>query len=143
MIFFWLAAVTTIVGWSWWALAEKKALECGTPWQTLFVSLLLKTLIAWPLAALFLYRTGGVTAFSVSPNVWMFVFAAVLVNGIAIILLRFLLQKQGVGLTIALTETAPIVTTILAFLFLGEMLSLMQVFGIVLTTVGVVLISKG
>jgi drug/metabolite transporter (DMT)-like permease len=45
---------------------------------------------------------------------------AVFTNGVAIIVIRFVLQKWGAGIVIALTAVYPIVTMILAFVFLKE-----------------------
>jgi transporter family protein len=141
MLIFLIAVV--IIFWGLWGFAEKKALEHGTPWQTLFVSLAWKTIFSLPIITLTLYLNKGISGFSISKLVWFWMFVAVATNGVAIVLIRFALKKGGAGIIIALTSVYPIVTAILAFIFLNERLSFMQYAGIGITTLGVVFLDKG
>jgi len=130
-----------IVGWGVWGFAEKKALQHGNPWQTLFASLVLKTVFSLPVITLIFYFLAGIQGFSIKQSVWLWMLLAVFMNGIAIILLRFALQRGGAGVIIALTAAYPIVTAILAFIFLREHLALTQLFGIGITTAGVMFLN--
>jgi len=132
-----------IVFWGLWGFAEKKALEHGTPWQTLFVSLVWKTIFSLPVITLMLYFLEGLPGFNIKIPVWTWMLVAVFVNGVAIVLIRFALKKGGAGMVIALTSVYPIVTAILAFVFLGERLSVAQYAGIGITTLGVVFLDRG
>lgn len=130
-----------IVGWGIWGFAEKKALQHGTPWQTLFASVVLKTIFSLPIITLIFYFLAGRSGFFIKYPVWLWMFIAVFTNGVAIILIRFALRRGGAGIIIALTATYPIVTTILAFIFLKEYLTLIQLIGIGITTLGVVFLN--
>ncbi len=135
--------ISVVILWGLWGFAEKKALQHGTPWQTLFISLFWKTVFSFPVIALILYLDKGVPGFSISKLVWLWMLVAVFVNGVAIILIRFALKKGGAGIVIALTSVYPIVTAILAFVFLKEYLTLTQYLGIGITTLGVIFLDKG
>jgi transporter family protein len=141
MLLLLIAAV--IVFWGLWGFAEKKALEHGTPWQTLFVSLVWKTIFSLPIITLMLYLDKGASGFSISRLVWLWMLVAVAVNGVAIVLIRFALKKGGAGIVIALTSVYPIITALLAFMFLKEHLTLTQCAGIGVTTLGIVFLNKG
>lgn len=136
-----LLMVVIIICWGIWGFAEKKALEHGTPWQTLFVSLVFKTIFSLPLITLIFYFIAGAEGFSIKQPVWTWMLVAVLTNGVAIIVIRFVLKKWGAGIVIALTAVYPIVTTILAFVFLKEHLALNQIFGIGVTTLGMIFLN--
>ncbi len=130
--------IVIIICWGIWGFAEKKALQHGTPWQTLFISLALKAIFSLPVITLIFYFIAGPQGFVIKSSVWTWMLVAVLVNGIAIILIRFALQRGGAGIIIALTAVYPIVTTVLAFIFLKEHLTLIQLSGIGVTTLGVI-----
>lgn len=132
-----------VICWGIWGFAEKMALRHGTPWQTLFVSLVFKTVFSLPVIILIFYQTAGPEGFFIKMPVWFWMFIAVFTNGVAIIFIRFVLRKQDAGITIALTAIYPIVTTILAFIFLQEYLTINQFAGIGITTFGVILLNKG
>jgi drug/metabolite transporter (DMT)-like permease len=137
-----LLLAVIIVSWGIWAFAEKKALHYGSPWQTLFASLLIKTVIALPILAFFLRTRGGPAGFAIGGRVWFWMLVALITNGVAIVILRFIFQKGGMGKAIALAETYPIVTTLLALVFLGETVTLQQSLGILVTIGGIYLISR-
>lgn len=139
MLIFLIAVV--IICWGIWGFAEKMALRQGTPWQTLFVSLALKTFFSLPVIALIFYFIAGSQGFSIETSVWLWMLGAVLTNGVAIILIRFALQKGGAGIVVALTAVYPVVTAILAFIFLGEYLSAVQIAGVGITTLGVIFLN--
>lgn len=130
-----------IICWGVWGFAEKMALKQGTPWQTLFVSLVIKTFFSLPIIALIFYFISGSKGFVINNFVWLWMFGAVLTNGVAIILIRFALQRGGAGIIIALTSIYPVVTALLAFVFLGEYLSLFQIAGIAVATLGVIFLN--
>jgi transporter family protein len=130
-----------IICWGVWGFAEKMALKHGTPWQTLFASLVFKTVFSLPVIFFIFYLISGSQGFIINSSVWLSMLGAVLVNGVAIILIRFALQKGGAGIIIALTAIYPVVTTILAFIFLGEYLSLYQIAGVAITTLGVIFLN--
>jgi len=136
-----LLMVVIIICWGIWGFAEKKALEHGTPWQTLFASLVFKTVFSLPLIALIFYFIAGPQGFFIKQQVWLWMFIAVFTNGVAIIVIRFVLKKWGAGIVIALTAVYPIITMILAFVFLKEHLALTQVFGIGITTLGMIFLN--
>lgn len=136
-----LLMAIVIIGWGIWGFAEKKALQHGTPWQTLFASLVLETAFFLPVITLIFYFLAGPQGFFIESSVWLWMLVAVFTNGVAIILIRFALQRGGAGIIIALTATYPIVTMILAFIFLKEYLSPMQIVGIGITTLGVVFLN--
>lgn len=133
-----LLILIVIVCWGIWGFAEKMALRHGTPWQTLFVSLVFKSIFSLPVIFLVFYLIAGPGGFSIKYSVWLWMLGAVFTNGVAIILIRFALQRWGAGIVIALTSAYPVVTTALAFIFLGESLSLAQIFGVGITTLGVI-----
>jgi len=130
-----------IICWGVWGFAEKMALRRGTPWQTLFASLVFKTVFSLPIITLVFYFISGRQGFIIDGAVWLWMLGAVLTNGVAIILIRFALQRGGAGLVIALTAVYPVITAILAFVFLGEYLSLFQVSGIAIITLGVIFLN--
>ncbi len=138
-----LLIAVVVVFWGIWGFAEKKALQYGTPWQTLFVSLIWKTIFSFPVITLMLFLNKGISGFSISNLVWLWMLVAVLTNGVAIVLIRFALKKGGAGMVIALTSVYPVVTAVLAFIFLKENLTLMQYLGIGITTAGVAFLDKG
>ncbi len=133
--------IVIIICWGIWGFAEKMALQHGTPWQTLFASLALKTIFSLPIITLIFYFLSGSEGFFIEIPVWTWMFIAVLVNGVAIIFIRLALQRGGAGIIIALTATYPIVTTILAFVFLKENLALTQFLGIGIITLGVIFLN--
>lgn len=136
-----LLMLVIIICWGIWGFAEKKALEHGTPWQTLFASLVFKTVFSLPLITLIFYFIAGSQGFFIKQQVWLWMLIAVFTNGVAIIVIRFVLQKWGAGIVIALTAVYPIVTTILAFVFLKEHLAPTQIFGIGITTLGMIFLN--
>lgn len=137
-----LLIAIVIVFWGLWGFAEKKALEHGTPWQTLFVSLAWKTVFSLPVITLMLYFNEGSRGFSINKLVWFWMIISVLINGVAIILIRFVLLKRGAGIIIALTSIYPVVTAVLALIFLEEFLTTTQWTGIGITTLGAILLNK-
>jgi transporter family protein len=137
-----LLIIVVIISWGLWGFAEKKALEYGTPWQTLFVSLFWKTIFSLPLITLLLYINENLQGFFINKLVWFWMLISVIFNGVAIVLIRFVLLKKGAGIVIALTSVYPVITALLALVFLRETLSLIQWAGIGITTLGVVLLEK-
>jgi drug/metabolite transporter (DMT)-like permease len=70
-------------------------------------------------------------------------YQGVLVSVVALVLITFAVSKLGSGTMSVFLSYVPAVTAVLAFIFLGETLSLQEQLGILLCSIGLIIYTKG
>lgn len=133
-----LLSILTVLLWGCWGLESKIIVERISPWmnQVIF-SLGLLPPLAWMLLSKNLRRTAG------SPRMGAFYgFFTGMLGGIGNIALYLALARGGqASVVVPLVGLAPLITVILALLWLKESLNRAQWFGVFLAVVSIYLLS--
>lgn len=133
-----LMLLACIIFWGWSFVATKIAVEYVTPVELLA----LRYLFGLPILFVILLSKKISLKFNKRDSVTILI-------GSAILTLHFLIQITGLKYTSAtntgwIISISPLVIAVLAFLFLKEQIGLKQIIGIVVATVGILLlVSKG
>ncbi|GAB6148478.1 EamA family transporter [Stetteria hydrogenophila] len=133
-----LAALGTTFLWGLWGVAIKKAEIYSSTWYQVYVSSNLAILAV--IAALAAVKGRAALPYNLEGFSWAL--AGGFAGTLGYILFILALEWSGrAGIVVPLTALYPAVTVVLAWLLLGEALTLRQLVGIVLAVVSIILLS--
>lgn len=134
-----LLVVIAVVSWGVWAVALRKAVDLMPP-PSAYIVYSIAGLIFVPVY-LWLSRVFQMPLrFPLAGTAWAAV-ASVLV-GLGTIALLYAMRERETSDVVALTASYPLVTLVLAVLFLGEALSVSRVIGVLAIAIGAYLLSR-
>lgn len=131
--------LVAVVSWGIWAVALRKAVEAMPPLAAYVIYTVAGVLLI-P-AYLGLARAWNTPLrYTVIGSAWASL-AAILV-GIGTLALVYAMRERDTSEVVALTACYPLVTLVLALVFLGESLTVARVFGVLAIAVGAYLLSR-
>lgn len=128
-----LLVVLTMVAWGVWGLLDKLAVTRAHPLVVQLYGALF-SLLSIPVYLVIMKKAGVRPDFPAAAWHWIFLGTAVGVAGL--VSFTYALRQAPASYVIAVTATYPAVTMILAAIFLGERVGLLQVLGIALISAG-------
>lgn len=127
----------TIIAWGMWGIFDKLALEKSEPKDVFLVTALL-AIPQVPLVMLLLYWFQGQWALTL--DIFLLAGASTVVSSIGMALYLDAMKRADTSVVLGLTAGYPLVTQILALIFMGESFSAMRAAGAVLIAIGIVII---
>ncbi len=130
-IFFFLAVITFT--WGIGNVLVKKGFQKLSPWQTYVLDSFYIALPLWLIYGVINYQ-------QIKPPTLISIISAVFIT-IVYAVFYYTINQGQIGLTSPIIATYPVFTLVLAYLFLGERLNLVSLTGIILASLGIILIS--
>lgn len=134
----WALVIVCIVSWGTWALCLKQGSRFMTPVMMQVISSYVYSAIA-PIAFLYMRASGDLASWSPKGIAW--VTAAVVLVTAANLSFTTAIQQAPVYLVVGFTSVYPMVTLALSAVFLGEPVTLLKLAGIVVTVIGIAMLS--
>ncbi len=133
-----LFSILTVIVWGLWGLQSKIAVDRLSPWMNQAVFPLgLLPIVGWALRARDLHKTAGNTRVGAAQGL-----LTGLLGGAGNVAFFLALSEGGKASVVTpLVGLAPLVTVVLALVFLGEKLNRSQIAGLVLALVAIYLLS--
>lgn len=127
----------TIFAWGMWGIFDKLALEKSEPKDVFLVTALL-AIPQVPIVMLLLHWFQG--QWTLSLDIFLLAGASTVVSSIGMALYLDAMKRADTSVVLGLTAGYPLVTQILALIFMGESFSSMRAAGAVLIAIGIVII---
>ncbi len=135
-----MALATCLIGWGVWGILEKKLLNISgnilinaAVYQAMSACVLTPTYI-------FLNRNSSNSEFIINYKTIGFMLGIIVFSGIASFACSYLIKVgESTSVVMTLTSLYPVVTLILAYIFLNETISIKQIIGILIILFGFIL----
>ncbi len=135
----WALVIVCIISWGTWAVCMKQGSRHVSPVMMQVIGSYVYSAIA-PLAFLYMRASGETANWSVKGIAWVSV-AVALVTA-ANLSFTTAIQQAPVYLVVGLTSVYPVLTLALSAVFLGEPVTLLKLVGIIVTILGVAMLSS-
>jgi bacterial/archaeal transporter family protein len=132
-----ILVLISIVGWGLWSYLQKMAVYRLHPIHMQIITYSVGMLLLTFYSTIAYHKVSQ--PFSIS-GMWFAILAS-LCSAIASVSFLFAIRQGNVGIISVLTSTSPLITLLLAFVFLGERLTLLKMFGVLLTIGGVIILA--
>lgn len=136
-----IALILCLLGWGTWGVLEKKLLNAsGNIYLNTAVFQVFSAIIMSPIYVILNKTSGNNEGFILNYKVVLIMLGVIATNAIASFFCSYLIKVgESTSIAITLTSLYPVVTIILSYLFLGEVLTIKQLIGIGIILIGFII----